>query len=269
MICGPPTLPAGERQSARLPAPADSGPCRNLSPRRAAAIDRRAVPDGARPATELPSRPILVLVVDDHTLLVDALRLCLEAEGYEVAPAPLESREAVLEAAARLVPDVVLLDVDLGEVVGDGAGLVEPLVRLGATVIVVSGVTDAARIGALVEKGAAGFVPKARSFNAVAAAVAAAADHRPLMSEAERQHLRAEVLSDRRRRGALDRLSPREAEVLSHLVEGKAATEVAGDAHVSEYTVRAQIRSILTKLDVNSQLAAVALARKAGWPAPR
>jgi DNA-binding NarL/FixJ family response regulator len=206
-----------------------------------------------------------VLVVDDHPLMVDGLRLCLEAEGYEVTAAPLENRQAVLAAAARLRPDVVLLDVALGDAVGDGAALVVPLIRLGATVIVVSGSSEAARIGALVERGAAGFVPKTRSLDAVVAAVAAAAAHRPVMSEDERRHLRAELGAARRRNGSLERLSPREAQILSELADGKTATEVAEEACVSEWTVRTQIRSILTKLDVSSQLAAVALAHKAGW----
>lgn len=197
--------------------------------------------------------------------MIEGFRLCLEAEGYEVTAAPLENREAVLGAAERLRPEVVLLDVTLGDAVGDGAALVAPLTRLGATVIVVSGSTEAARIGALVEKGAAGFVPKTRSFDAVVAAVDAAAAHRPLMSEEECWYLRAELRAARRRNGALERLSPREAEILAALADGKTATEVAEADYVSEWTVRTQIRSILTKLDVSSQLAAVALAHKAGW----
>ena len=207
-----------------------------------------------------------VLLVEDHPLLADSLRFCLEAEGHEVAAAPLDSRQALLQAAERLLPDVVLLDVDLGETIGDGATLVGPLNRLGATVIVVSGTTQPGRVGAFIEQGAAGFVPKSRSLDALVIAVADAISERPLMTEDERADLRAELLAARERSGGLDRLTPREAEVLMGLVDGRSVLEIAADAYVSEGTVRSQIRSILTKLDVNSQLAAVALARKAGWP---
>jgi two-component system nitrate/nitrite response regulator NarL len=235
--------------------------------------DRPLAGSGVRPA--VPPRPgvptgaprcgVRVLVVEDHPLMVDALRACLEAEGYEVAAAPIESREAVLDAAADLRPAVVLLDVELGGAIGDGGDLVMPLNRLGTTVIVLSGTTKLDRIGALVEKGAAGFVPKTRSFDAVLAAVAAAAAHRPLMSEEESRRLRAALGAARRRDSALERLSPREAEILTDLADGKTVAEVAEDACVSKWTVRTQIRSILTKLEVNSQLAAVAMAHKAGW----
>ena len=197
--------------------------------------------------------------------MIDGLRLCLEAEGYDVVAAPLETREAILEAAAQAHPHVVLLDVELGDAVGDVASLVAPLGRMGATVVVVSGTTELTRIGALVEEGAAGFVPKTRSFDAIAAAVGAAVDHRPLMTADERRHLLAQLRAVRQRNGALERLSHREAEILADLVDGKTASEVAEDGYVSEGTVRCQIRSILRKLDVKSQLAAVALAHKASW----
>lgn len=215
--------------------------------------------------TDGPQRRARVLVVEDHPLLIDGLRWCLDAEGYEVVVAPLDNPEAVVDAGRRLRPDVVLLDVELGETIGDGADLVAPLTKLGATVIVVSGTTQTARIGLLVERGAAGFVPKSRSMECLVAAVANAVDRRPLMSDAERSRLRAALQATRRRNGALERLSPREAAILADLADGKTAPEVAKGAYVSEGTVRTQIRSILTKLDVKSQLAAVVLAHKAGW----
>lgn len=62
----------------------------------------------------------------------------------------------------------------------------------------------------------------------------------------------------------LDRLTQRERAVLSELSAGRAAAEIAGGQHVSLTTVRTHIRSILLKLDVSSQLAAVAAGRR-GW----
>jgi DNA-binding NarL/FixJ family response regulator len=60
-------------------------------------------------------------------------------------------------------------------------------------------------------------------------------------------------------------LTDREEVVLSELLEGHCAEEIAKAAFVSISTIRSQIKSILQKLGVNSQLAAVALARRAGW----
>jgi len=61
-------------------------------------------------------------------------------------------------------------------------------------------------------------------------------------------------------------LTERERHVLAELMEGHCAEEIAVAACVSISTVRSQIKSILQKLGVSSQLAAVALARRAGWP---
>ncbi len=66
----------------------------------------------------------------------------------------------------------------------------------------------------------------------------------------------------------LQELTPREGRVLGHLMEGRSAEEIADCEFVSVATVRTQIRAILRKLDVNSQLAAVARARRAGWSPP-
>ena len=60
-------------------------------------------------------------------------------------------------------------------------------------------------------------------------------------------------------------LTEREEVVLAELLEGHCAEEIAKAAFVSISTIRSQIKSILQKLGVNSQLAAVALARRAGW----
>ena len=60
-------------------------------------------------------------------------------------------------------------------------------------------------------------------------------------------------------------LTEREQVVLAELIEGHCAEEIANAAFVSISTVRSQIKAILQKLGVNSQLAAVAFARRAGW----
>lgn len=217
--------------------------------------------DGPAPG----ARPARVLLVEDHPLLADSLRFCLSAESYEVEVAPVDSRQGVLDVARRMLPDVVLLDVDLGEPIRDGATLVAPLAALGATVVVVSGTTQPSRVAACIEEGAAGFVPKSRPLEELVAAVRDALDSRPLLGDEEKARLRAELDEVRRRRAGLERLTPREAAILSGLVDGIPVATLAERAFVSEGTVRSQIRAILTKLDVNSQLGAVAVARKAGW----
>jgi two-component system nitrate/nitrite response regulator NarL len=71
----------------------------------------------------------------------------------------------------------------------------------------------------------------------------------------------------RQRLAPFEQLTVREHEVLLALTLGHSAEEIAEAHYVSITTVRSHIRSILTKLGVNSQLAAVALAVRAGWTA--
>jgi two-component system, NarL family, nitrate/nitrite response regulator NarL len=63
-----------------------------------------------------------------------------------------------------------------------------------------------------------------------------------------------------------DLLTPREQEVLSALMRGDTARDICKQSYVAMPTVRSQIRSILTKLGVSSQLAAVVMAYRSGWP---
>lgn len=94
------------------------------------------------------------------------------------------------------------------------------------------------------------------------------AEDRP-MSPAEREHALAIVQArqdrSRARRAPFQLLSPSEQDVLAALMEGRSAELIASDRVVSVATIRSQIRSILLKLEVRSQLEAVALAYRCGW----
>lgn len=210
-----------------------------------------------------------VLVVEDHELLAQSLGVALAAEGLTVELAPLAQGVDVVELAATLRPQVVLLDLDLGEGRQSGEALVPDLVGLGSAVVVVSGASDPLRLGTCLELGAAGVLSKSRPFDDVLGAVLAASAGEPVMRDSDRQGLLAQM---RRRRSEeaqrlepFERLTRREREVLDRLVEGDSAEVIAKHFVVSEATVRTQIRGVLTKLGVSSQLAAVAEARRVGW----
>jgi DNA-binding NarL/FixJ family response regulator len=216
-----------------------------------------------------PGAPASVLVVDDHELLAHTIRVALSGEGVEAVLAPPVSVPRVLAAVERVRPRLVLLDLDLGPPIGDGGTLVAPLVRLGSRVLVVTGVSDRTRVAAAVESGAVGWVPKAAPFPRLLEVVREALAGRPVLSEPERFELLA-LLRRRRadeltRREPFERLTPREQQVLRQLAEGRTVDAIAREGRVSPSTVRTQVRGILTKLGVRTQLAAVAQARAAGW----
>ena len=212
-----------------------------------------------------------VLLVEDHELLAGTLAMALRQRGLEVRAAAGPSAAAVVDLARTLAPVLVLLDLDLGPAMGSGLDLIRPLTEAGARVVMVTGVADRARLGACLEAGAVGVVSKATEFSVLIDTVQRALQGAPLMREDERQALldaaRARRRADHDRLAPFDALTPKEQAVLAHLLAGESAETIAERSYVSLATVRSHIRAILLKLGVNSQLAAVAVARNAGWPA--
>lgn len=216
-----------------------------------------------------------VVIVEDHVLFAESLELALSVEGYDVRRVPVPETwgapGALLARVVRLRPRVVLLDLDLGPF-GDGMRLVEPLARAGTNVVVVTGSLDRARWGEAVRNGARKVLSKSRPLNDILATVRRINLGLPLMDSDEREELVAEWARQRSEvqqlHARLELLTAREREVLAHLMHGRAVREIANIGVVSEATVRTQVKSILAKLGVSSQLAAVGLAHRVGWQGP-
>ena len=217
----------------------------------------------------MPTNPRRVLLVDDHQLLVDAVAAALNVGGIEAERADLASRESVIAQAWADPPDLVLLDLDLGGAIGDGATLVRPIIAAGARVLLVTASTDRARIGSVLELGAIGYVGKSAPFEELLRTAAAAAEGAEVMTAEERHAYLNELRLARQRKAVVDapfeRLTPREQQVLRSLAAGHSVAQIATESVVSESTVRSQVRAILTKLGVGSQLEAVTLALRSGW----
>ncbi len=216
-----------------------------------------------------------VVIVEDHKLFAEAMDVALSFAGYDVhrvqvAPDPT-APGALVFAVNRQQPAVVLLDLDLGGF-GDGGRVIEPITRSGAQVVVVTGSEDRARWGDAIRAGARKVLSKTESLHDIIATVRRVTTGLPVMDRQERDELVSE--SARRReelhglKERLELLTVRESAVLGHLMKGRPVRQIAGISAVSEATVRTQVKSILSKLEVSSQLAAVGLAHEIGWRAP-
>lgn len=211
------------------------------------------------------------MIVDDHAVLSQALAAAFDDEGFEAtALAPDEiRRDVIVERARTLAPDVVLLDLVLGPTLS-GVDLVAPLRAAGARVLVMTASQDPVQLARSLEEGAEGVFDKALPLEQLMGYVADAARGATVLSVTAREDLLAALRADRSRRDAVRErfgtLTGREAEVLRHLVAGRSSDEIATEQSVAVSTVRSQVKAIFRKLGVNSRLAAVTLARDAGWP---
>lgn len=213
-------------------------------------------------------RPTRVLIVDDHELLAHLVGKTLVESGFEVEVVTGPSLGEILPIARGFQPDVCLLDLDLGPA-GNGRSFVRPLSSLGCSVILLTASRDRAAVGEVLEIGAFGALTKNEPPERLRSAIMEAAAGREEPFAPERQELLV-ALRDKRARekvrlAAFERLTPREREVLAELSRGRTAAVIAEASFVSLSTVRSQIRSVLTKLGVTSQLAAVALAHELEW----
>jgi len=210
-----------------------------------------------------------VAVIDDHRLLAETLVDVLV--GYGVAARTVEGLTAagILADLGANPPDAVILDYHLGGEIGTSAPLIPEIVKLGCAVLVVTGDMGRLIVAECLEAGAAGVLNKGVPAGAVLEGLSKAVAGRQIISDAERheliQALRQERTRRTRRMVRFDELTPREAEVLRMICDGMSAAEIADESYVSLATVRSQIRAILMKLGVRSQLAAAAEARQSGW----
>jgi DNA-binding NarL/FixJ family response regulator len=216
-----------------------------------------------------------VAVVQNQVLLAESLTLALAGRGFVTSAVPVPEDEldpqVLLEPILALRPSVVVLDSDLGET-RDAMTLVRPLRRAGCAVVVVTPLPDDERWGQALALGASAILSASDRLEKLISTlrhVAAGEDTTgttrriELIQNWQRRQLRKET-----QRARLAQLTRREREVLGQLAEGERVGDIARGFHVSEATVRTQVKSILSKLGVNSQIAAVAVIRELRWRQP-
>jgi DNA-binding NarL/FixJ family response regulator len=212
--------------------------------------------------------PGRVLIVDDHPLTRSALAALLSQHGFEVAGEAADGSEAV-EAAVRLQPDIVLLDLSMPGL--DGLGAL-PRLRAAApdceVVVLTASGTEENLLGAI-RGGAAGYLLKSEPPERIVGFLRGVANGEAALSGTVARRLLEQVRAGGGRgSGVPDSiaavLSTRELEVLLLLDEHLGTDEIAKRLFISEHTVRSHVKSLLRKLGVSSRrdaLEALAIAR--------
>ncbi len=207
---------------------------------------------------------IRVLVVDDDRMVCAHLRTILgAAPDLEVVGEAYDGADAV-EAAVRLRPDVVLMDLRMPDV--DGLAATERIVGFPRPPKVVALTTfdaDEYVLRAL-RAGAVGFLLKSTPPDELVALVrVAAAGHTVLAPEAT-QRLLGDAAPRQRARELVGTLTEREAEVLAFLGSGHSNLQIAHRLNLSEATVKGYVSRLLLKLGCANRTQAGLLAHEAG-----
>ncbi|MEJ2708436.1 MAG: response regulator transcription factor [Anaerolineales bacterium] len=211
---------------------------------------------------------INVAIIEDHQVLVDALRLLILKEDDFSFVGAAETLAAGRELAKHTRPDVLLLDVNLPD--GSGLDIIEEV--KGASpdtqVVVLTRLTDENTLLRAVDSGASGFLSKSCSLTELMATVRQAASGEIVMPSSLLYGLLTRVTREKAVAYRADKgwepLTPREHEVLGHLAKGSSVPDISETLHIAPLTVRTHIRNLMAKLDVHSRLEAVSFALRNG-----
>lgn len=214
------------------------------------------VPADESTGLELHPKNIRVLLVDDHTMFRETLRLMLDNESDIDVVGELGDGTQIQETVARLMPDVIVMDVNMPNVNGIQAtsSLLNrfPQVR----VVALSGYGHRQFVMEMLDAGATAYVVKSSASKQLVHAICSAAQGRIyLCPEA------AGTLVEVSRRGSAaslgdhgkqKRLGRRETEVLRLLAQGRSSPQIGETLHISPSTVDVHRRNIMNKLELRT-----------------
>ncbi|MBI1238996.1 MAG: response regulator [Alphaproteobacteria bacterium] len=203
---------------------------------------------------------IATFLIDDHTVLRQAVVEMLEAEDDIAVVGQAPDAASGIEAVARLRPDVVIIDLKMP---GQGGLVAIPeiaRVAPGCGIIVFTMYDNAAYVWQAMNAGATGYVLKSASKDDLLRAVRAVhAGLGYLQAEVTRPLLKR-LARDAKAAGQKSELSARELEVLELVALGRSNKAIASALKIAEETVKAHLKSLYEKLGASDRAHAVAIA---------
>jgi DNA-binding NarL/FixJ family response regulator len=212
------------------------------------------------PATAMTNQKTRVMLVDDHAIVRQGIRMVLEAVGDIQVVAEAGSMRTAVDGAIRTHPDVILMDVRLFE--GNGIEATREIrARIpNAKVIIVTSFDDDEALFASIMAGASGYLLKrvdsAQLVRAIREVAAGNSLLDPAVTDRVLQRLRRDP--NAAKDDKLARLTPREDGILRLVAEGKTNSQIAQVVHLSELTVKNHVSTILGKLEVARRTEAAA-----------
>jgi len=224
----------------------------------------------------MPTAPIRILVVDDHTLFRRGLTALLACDSHlQVVGDAADAGEA-LRRAQELLPDLILLDNHLPGVRGVD---VLPALREavpGVRILMLTVSEDEQDMVAALRGGASGYLLKTIEGDALVAAIIRAMRGESVIAdemtgklvaayrEAAATQPRGDTAAAPPARSPLAQLSPREQDILRGIARGASNKEIGRGLGIAETTVKIHVQHVLRKLDVSSRVQAAVIASEHG-----
>jgi NarL family two-component system response regulator LiaR len=203
------------------------------------------------------TKPIRVLIVDDHAMVRRGLAAFLKVyEDLELVGEAASGEESV-RLCAELQPDVVLMDLKMGEMDGAAATRAIRQDHPGVQVIALTSFQEEGLVHEALQAGAISYLLKNVSAEDLVAAIRSAHTGRSTLAP---EAMEALIHPTAQPNTLGCDLTPRERDVLGLMIKGLSNTEIAEQLVVSPSTVKTHVSNILSKLGATSRTEAVALA---------
>lgn len=211
----------------------------------------------SQPAYAASPRTVRVLLVDDHVVMRQALRMLLEAQNELEVVADVENGREAVAAVEKLNPDVVLMDVVMPGLNGLEATRQIRRTNPNTRVVMLSGFVDEDQLLESLRSGASGYIVKRSDVSELVLAIQTVHRGNSYFSSALSEGFDlAEVLYQAKKtdnRTGVDALTPREREVLQLIAEGYTNQGIANELYISVKTVEAHKAHIMTKLHARNR----------------
>ncbi len=219
---------------------------------------------------------ITVMLVDDHPVFRQGLRRVLENEDDLDVIAEVDDGLEALQLSKQLVPDVILLDINLPGMNGLQVARSLKDTALDINIIMLTAYHDDQQVFHAIRAGASAYFPKDVSPRRLIEAIrlvhqgSYVVEDRVLEKPQVGEWLMDQFDQVEGEEGEvmgtlLVPLSPREMEILQHIAQGKSNKEIAYELGISRQTVKNHMTSILRKLAVNDRTQAAIYALRRGW----
>ena len=201
------------------------------------------------------TNPIKLIIADDEMLIRTGLKIMLEASGNVEVLALAESGRAAFEACKEDKPDVVLMDIRMPESNGiEGTKLIKeafPEVK----VLIVTTFQDTEYIVEAVLNGASGYLLKDSSPEAILDGIKVALSGKVVMDTVISEALLTNTTVEKPATFDAEKwgLTPREVELIQQVAQGLSNKEIAQTLFLSEGTVKNNISTILSKLELRDR----------------